>query len=288
MAFHRGHGLRPFLVLGAGGLLGAAIAQRLGARAVALARADLDIADVARFREALALHRPLAVINAAGLSHGGEDELMEHNARRPARLAEACVEAGCGFVFLSSSRVFGDASPGARSECDPPSPAEAYGASKLAGEEAVRAVLGDTGAWVARISMALGHRAARGESQIVNRLLEAARSGAREVLAASDVRHSPVHARDAAALVERMLLDHPPGTYHITGATPVTLEHLVRRVFASAGLNCAVQGVESARFGGPALPDLTLTTRLLPPAGPWEEAADRLAEDYREAWGGGK
>ena len=65
-------------------------------------------------------------------------DVVNHQATR--RLAEAAVSAGIGrLVFMSTVKVLGDTSPKGRpfDDAAQPDPSDAYGRSKLAGEEAV-------------------------------------------------------------------------------------------------------------------------------------------------------
>jgi nucleoside-diphosphate-sugar epimerase len=83
------------------------------------------------------------VVHLAGIAHSrGVDPAMHDRVNREAtaRLATAAAQAGVRhFVFVSSIRAqCGAAADHALTERDPPAPIDAYGASKLAAEEAVR------------------------------------------------------------------------------------------------------------------------------------------------------
>jgi len=84
------------------------------------------------------------VVHLAGIahSHGVRPDLYDRvNHQGTAQLAQAAAQAGVGhFVFVSSIRAqCGPAADHALTEHDPPAPVDAYGASKLAAEAAVRA-----------------------------------------------------------------------------------------------------------------------------------------------------
>lgn len=69
-----------------------------------------------------------------------EPELAHRvNAEAPGALARACADAGIGLVHFSTDYVFDGSGTRPYREDDAPAPLGAYGASKLAGEEAVRA-----------------------------------------------------------------------------------------------------------------------------------------------------
>ncbi len=135
------------LVTGAAGMLGqdvCAVATRGGHDVVAAARRDLDITDPEAVRRAVDAARPDAVVNCAAWTDVDGAEAHEEDATRvnglgAGVLAQAGAAAGALMVHVSTDYVFaGDATEAYR-ESDPVAPRSAYGRSKLAGEEAVRA-----------------------------------------------------------------------------------------------------------------------------------------------------
>lgn len=131
------------LVLGGEGQLGQALARR-GARAVG--RGVVDVTCPTTVAAALARVRPSLVVNAAALTsvdgcEGRRSEAFAVNGAGAAYVAAACAAAGVPLVHVSTDYVFGGL--GAPFAPDaPPSPLQVYGASKLAGEQAVRAAGG--------------------------------------------------------------------------------------------------------------------------------------------------
>ncbi len=138
------------LVTGGGGQLGRALAAEApqGIEVHALGRRQLDITDPAAVARALEASRPDWVVNAAAYTAVDRAESEPDRAfavnRDGARIvAEACRRQGCRLVHLSTDYVFDGTKGGAYGPADPPAPINVYGRSKLAGEEAVRSVLGD-------------------------------------------------------------------------------------------------------------------------------------------------
>jgi dTDP-4-dehydrorhamnose reductase len=136
-----------FLIIGSEGQLGSALLARLGAAAKGLARADLDLALAAsapaRIEAVLGDGSWAAVINAAAYNSVDGAEAEPELARRvnelfPGTLARACALRGIPLVHFSSDYVFSGEGDAPWRESDVPRPLNAYGRSKLAGEEAVR------------------------------------------------------------------------------------------------------------------------------------------------------
>ena len=140
---------RRWIVLGATGQLGCALLATLpreGRRVIAIRRADLDISDRPTVVDTLDALRPDLVINAAAYTAVDKAESEAElaftvNRDAPAALAEACLTIGAPLIHISTDYVFDGTKSGAYVESDPVKPASVYGASKEAGEEAIRSRL---------------------------------------------------------------------------------------------------------------------------------------------------
>lgn len=133
---------RPVIVLGAGGLVGSALAR--SGEVMALPRAALDITDGDAVARALDDHEPASVINAAAAARVDEAErdpvrAWSVNAEATARLATLCAERGVRLVHISTDYVIDEAGPGRSDESRPTHPRSEYARSKLAGEVAALA-----------------------------------------------------------------------------------------------------------------------------------------------------
>jgi dTDP-4-dehydrorhamnose reductase len=138
------------LLTGASGQVGRALIDSVpsGVQLSAFTRAQLDITDPAAVHAAVAAERPDLLINAAAYTavdraESEQAQAMAANAAAPRHLAEAADRIpGCRLLHLSTDYVFdGSASRPYRPD-DPPNPLSVYGRSKLAGEQAVRELLG--------------------------------------------------------------------------------------------------------------------------------------------------
>lgn len=114
-----------------------------GAQVVALSRADVELSDPDAVARAIGEAGDIdLVVNTAAYTSvdKAEDEpdlAYAVNAAAPKAMARACAARGVPLVHFSTDMVFSGAKPGAYVETDAPAPLSIYGASKLAGEEAV-------------------------------------------------------------------------------------------------------------------------------------------------------
>ncbi|MHA7817633.1 MAG: dTDP-4-dehydrorhamnose reductase [Pseudohaliea sp.] len=207
------------LVTGAGGQLGRelVLTSPTGADCIALQRQDLDIADAAAIGRTLDALRPRVVINAAAYTAvdraEAEPEQAEAiNGTAPGLLAEACAERGVRLLHVSTDFVFDGRASSPYAPDAAPAPLGAYGRSKLAGEQAVRAAL--PGAIVLRT----GWVYSRHGGNFVKTMLRL--MGEREALTVvADQVGTPTWARGLAlalwSFAERPAL---AGTYHFSDA----------------------------------------------------------------------
>ena len=107
-------------------------------------RAELDLADAQAVQAWLEHYRPTLIINAAAYTavDKAEDEpqmAQRLNAELPTQLAAYAAEQGVRLVHYSSDYVYPGDGEQARTEDSPVKPLSVYGASKLAGDQAVSA-----------------------------------------------------------------------------------------------------------------------------------------------------
>ena len=129
------------LVFGRTGQVGTELRKYAGI--TALGRTEADLADPAACAAAIRSHAPAAVINAAAYTSVDQAEEEEAparviNADAPAAMARICAEMDIPFVHISTDYVFDGASTEASAPEDATRPINAYGRTKLLGEEAIR------------------------------------------------------------------------------------------------------------------------------------------------------
>jgi len=110
---------------------------------IAADRGLLDLADTASIRRTVAAIAPDLIVNPAAYTAVDKAEsepglAYAVNADAPGELAQAAAARGIPLVHFSTDYVFDGRQPVAYTEADAPNPLGVYGASKLAGEQAVQ------------------------------------------------------------------------------------------------------------------------------------------------------
>ena len=133
------------LVTGRDGQVAQSLAERHGGHELVFAgRPDLDLADPASIERAVAAVNPDLVISAAAYTavDRAEDEpelAMAVNGEGPGVLARAAAKIGAPVIHLSTDYVFDGSLDRPWREDDAVAPLGVYGATKLAGEQAIAA-----------------------------------------------------------------------------------------------------------------------------------------------------
>lgn len=122
------------------------VAQELKAHkdVVALGRDEADLSIPTLCAEALRRYKPRAVINSAAYTAVDKAESEENladviNGDAPGAMASACADLDIPLVHISTDYVFDGSGTKPWSVADTPNPKNAYGRSKLKGEQAIKA-----------------------------------------------------------------------------------------------------------------------------------------------------
>ena len=187
-------------------------------------RAELDLSDRSSVKAAFAATAFSAVINSG--AHTAVDRCEEEaaaafaaNALGPAVLADATRNAGIPLIQVSTDYVFDGSKHGLYVETDPVAPLGVYGASKLAGELAVRS--GNPRSVVLRTAWVLSSHRANFLKTMLR--LAAERPTLRVV---GDQHGCPTSARDIAAALKTIVLKMIAHADAPTGVYPVSYTHL--------------------------------------------------------------
>lgn len=200
-------------ITGAGGQLGQALRQTLGAahELVLLTHADLDLERPECMRTIMAtgaqlVIHPAAYTNVDGCARDPE-RAYRVNGLGTRYVALACRELDIPLVYVSTNEVFDGMATAPYLEYDRAAPVNPYGRSKWVGEEAVRAV--QPRSYIVRVAWLFG-----GERNFIRTVLRLA-AERNEIAMVADEIGSPTYAPDVAAAIGRLIEMPYYGTYHL-------------------------------------------------------------------------
>jgi dTDP-4-dehydrorhamnose reductase len=278
------------LVLGATGMLGHVVAQRLAERFdlhVGVRDQDrarrLGIAGEPHVIDALAPEtletligalRPDVVVNAIGLVKqldvaNEPIPAITINALLPHRLAAACAASGGRLLQVSTDCVFSGAlpAPAAYREQDPPDATDLYGRSKLLGETTTPPAL------TLRTSI-IGHELERA-SGLMDWFVS---QDGGTVQGFANAIFSGVTTKALARVLEQIALEHHDlsGMYHVSAA-PISKLELLERLRDVLGLHCEIRAIDE-----PSINRALDSTRFQHATGITPPSWDEMLEEYRE------
>ncbi len=223
------------LLFGSNGQVGTAV-TRLASEVVALSRSDVDLSSLTRAAAAKIIETtaPEMVINCAAYTAvdraESEEELANRiNGEAVGVLAEVTGERSIPLVTYSSDYVFSGIAARPYVESDRTDPVNAYGRSKLIGEQLALAAnplsLVVRTSWVIsgthrNFVVAILERAARGRVRVVN-----------------DQHGCPTVAADLAAASLAAATQGAAGLLHLTNTGPTTWYELAREAVKLAGID---------------------------------------------------
>lgn len=279
------------LVIGHNGQLGSAlmpVLQRNRSLAVlGIDYPDIDIADPASVDLVFGGFDPDFVINCAAYTavdaaEADVDRAMAVNGLGPRTIAAECRKAGAWLVHVSTDYVFDGTATSPYAEDAAPSPASAYGRTKLAGDRAVQEILPDSH-YLVRTAWLYGLQG----SNFVKTMLKLERERD-TVSVVTDQVGQPTYAADLAEHIVLLLDRHPePGTYHGTNSGEVSWFDFTREIFRLAGADPErVLPTTSAEFVRPAprpaysvLGHDRWIAQGLPEMRPWRAALEQAFAD---------
>jgi dTDP-4-dehydrorhamnose reductase len=214
--------MAQILLIGATGQVGQELQRTLSplGEVLLIGRGTADFSQPQAVQQLVDTLTPSVIVNAAAYTAvdkaESEPELAQMvNATSPGILADAAARVGAGLIHISTDYVFDGSHSHPYLETAATNPLGVYGASKLAGEEAIRAKcplhLIVRTAWV---------YGTYGKGNFVKTML---RLGAEreELRVVTDQIGSPTWAKDLAIAIARMIPHLSPitaGTYHYTNS----------------------------------------------------------------------
>jgi dTDP-4-dehydrorhamnose reductase len=232
------------VVTGAGGQLGRYMVQALavaGATPIAFGHAAgtgidmaVDIADGLSIGRAIEAANPGVVIHAAAMTDVDGCETDPDRADRinhvgSRNVAEAAARVGAYLLAISTDFVFPGTNP-PYVEDAPVEPLSMYGASKLAGEQAIRET--DESFLIARTAWVYGGKGKHFPRSILNLL-----SSRETIDVVEDERGNPTFAGDLASAILRLIPMRMAGVVHLTNEGTASRFDLAREVALQAGLD---------------------------------------------------
>ena len=227
------------LVTGAGGMLGREVVERFDSvghhSVVGAAHGDFDLSNRDSVFQCVLGVAPDLVINCGAFTavdrcETESDTAFAINAFGARNVAEACAKVGAHLVHVSTDYVFDGTKQEPYHEWDVPNPQSVYGASKLAGEHEITALLGPA-CTIARTAWVCG-RYGNNMVKTVLRLLATTDGPLRFV---DDQRGCPTFADDLASMLYRLGIDRRPGLFHVTNQGAVSWYEFVADITRAAG-----------------------------------------------------
>jgi dTDP-4-dehydrorhamnose reductase len=242
-------------VIGADGQLGSDLVKALsGEDVVPLLHSQIEVADREQCLRVLTEAAPEFIINTAAFHKVDECESnpvksFQVNMAGAFNAACAALECGAGYVFISTDYVFSGEKGGPYGEDDPPDPVNVYGASKVAGESAVRHVCPRH--FIVRTSGLYGLSVSKKGWNFPDRMLSLARERGR-LRVVDDQRLTPTFTPDLAAKIVQLMGTGRYGTYHVTSGGSCSWYQFTARILELSGVRAELSPTTSAEFPTPA------------------------------------
>jgi dTDP-4-dehydrorhamnose reductase len=271
------------LITGGRGQLAADLVRAFeGHEVTALGRQELDITLLDQIRAAMDGLRPDVVLNTAAyhrvdLCESEPEQSFLVNAAAPQRLAATCRARGALLVHFTTDYVFGGRKRTPYEESDPVDPINVYGASKVAGELAIRAT--DERHLIVRTTGLYGHAAiSNGRPNFVETMLRLAAEDKPISVVANQVL-TPSFTRDVAETVVRLMAQDATGTVHVTNGGACSWYEFAAEIFRLAGMRARLSPTTQEERPMPArrpaysvLGHEGLRRQGVPEPRPWQEA----------------
>ena len=220
-----------------------------------LGRAEANLENPTACSDAIKRYSPRAVINAAAYTAVDKAESEEAvaeviNALAVKAMAEACEELSIPLVHISTDYVFEGSGLDAFMSSDETSPQNAYGRTKLLGENFVK----NSGCVFAIVRTSWVF-SAHGNNFVKTMLRLGQSRGHLSVV--NDQVGGPTSARaiaNACLEIATQLRVSPSksGVYHYSGAPDVSWAEFAEQIFERASLNVNVTGIPTAEYPTPA------------------------------------
>lgn len=199
-------------------------------------RSEIDITKLSNINDGLANYRPAVIVNCAAWTavdnaEDNEDAAFLINAEGARNVALAARHTGAKLVHISTDYVFPGNEAGARDEYAATGPASVYGASKLAGEQAVTSEYCDN-SLIVRTAWLYSKYGANFVKTMVRKALTNS-----EVRVVDDQLGQPTLASDLARHIADLVHhDDATGIFHGTNSGSATWYDLTIAIYEALGV----------------------------------------------------
>ena len=236
--------------------------QRTG-DVLALSRDLTNLSNPSSCYDAIKIHAPKAVINAAAYTDVDKAETEEElatliNGNAPKAMAKACATLNIPFVHLSTDYVFDGTGVEPWQPEDTTKPQNAYGRSKKTGEDGILSV--DSTYGILRTSWVISSHG----TNFVKTMLNLSENRDTLNLVADQI-GGPTPAKDIAKaclqIVEQLKQDpSKSGTYHFSGIEDLSWADLATEIFQQTGRSVHVLPIPTSEY--PTSAERPLNSRL--------------------------
>lgn len=279
-------GMQRIAVLGGRGMLGTDLVSactQSGFDAHVFDLPDFDITNYAQLKQVV--NESNVIVNCAAYTDVEKAESEEElaykiNAEAVGRLSELAKALGAEVIHISTDFVFDGTKEGAYVETDVPNPINAYGRTKLAGEQ----LLDETGCkcCIIRVQWTYG----RGGKNFVTKLVEAARAG-KSLKVVCDQVGSPTATTEAASAIRQILKCEArlAGIFHYAASGFASRYDMACFIFDKLGLDVDLQSCTTSDYKSAAARPLNsrfdcgkIEKLLAEPIKPWQEPLECFLE----------
>jgi len=222
---------------------------------ISIGRDQADLTNPSSCADVIIHYKPRAVINAAAYTAVDKAESEENlantiNGDAPGAMASACADLGIPLVHISTDYVFDGTGTKPWSVIDIPNPKNAYGRSKLKGEQAIKAS-GCVHA-ILRTSWVVS---AHGNNFVKTmRRLSETRD---QITVVDDQTGGPTCARDVAhtciSIAEQLILNpSKSGIYHYSGQPDVSWYQFANAIFEQIDCKTIASPIPTTEYTTPA------------------------------------
>ncbi len=266
------------LLVGSDGTLGTSLrhVSHAGFDIVPWTMKNCDLTDLASIGPKLSVESPAIIINASAFTDVDGAELNEQtatliNGDAVGQMASYCMAHGILLVHFSTDYVFSGDHAQAYAEQDVPDPINAYGRSKLKGEQLIK----ESGCQFIciRTSRLFGRASStQGKKNFIEKMLELAHRTS-TISVVDDERTSPTYADDLAVTTFDLIRSDARGIFHRTNDGECTWYEFAREIFSISKLPVTLVPVAGASFPRPAKRPAhsTLVSTKLSPLRNWKE-----------------